>query len=77
MSNGNMEVTSERTYLEGHKPDALDCIPNEQEILHRSQGRDIYTDVHKGNANEAFIGIESSNKYLRDQVRCETDSNNE
>ena len=58
--------------LESNEPNALDDIADNQEVLHSSERRDIYSNVEERDADQALILVERSHKDLggeRDESR--------
>ena len=57
-------MDSNSTNLESNKPDALDDVADNQEVLHGSKRRDVHPNIEECNADQALILIECSYKNL-------------
>ena len=53
--------------LESNEPNALDDIADNQEVLHSSERRDIYSNVEERDADQALILVERSHKDLGEE----------
>ena len=51
--------------LESNKPNTLDDVADNQEVLHSSERRDVHPNVEERNADQALILVERSHKDLR------------
>lgn len=51
--------------LESNKPNTLDDVADNQEVLHSSERRDVHPNVEEGNAYQTLILVECSHKDLR------------
>ena len=50
--------------LESNKPNALDNVADNQEVLHGPKRRNVYPNIEERNADQAFILVERSHKDL-------------
>ena len=51
--------------LESNKPNTLDDVADNQEVLHSSERRDIHPDIKERNAHQTLVLVERSHKDLR------------
>lgn len=54
----------DNTSLESNKPNTLNDVADDQEVLHSSQRRNVYSNVEESNADQALILVECSHKDL-------------
>jgi len=57
-------MDSDSTNLESNKPDTLDDVANNQEVLHGSERRDIHPNVEERNTDQTLVLVKRSHKDL-------------